>query len=96
MTEQHKDHCQSSRIHEYSNLLEYAFGLDPRSPNTGNLTPSSVITDGGIGYSAITFKRPLAAQDLRYVVQTTDDLGTWRDGSIYEGAAVTPSSAETT
>ena len=30
------------------------------------------------------------------MVQVTDDLETWRDGSVYEGAVVTPSNAETT
>ncbi|MFV1995363.1 MAG: immunoglobulin-like domain-containing protein, partial [Verrucomicrobiales bacterium] len=79
-----------------SNLLEYALGLDPAVANTGKLTQSTVELDGGSLYPAITFKRPLAAQDLQYVVQVTDDLGTWRDGVVYQGNSLTPSNAETT
>lgn len=72
------------------NLLEYGLGLDPRvndglgqSVRVVNvLRPSS---GGGVAdvHLELTFIRPPAIEDVRYVVEVTSDLRTWQRGHAY-------------
>lgn len=56
-----------------SNLLEYAFGLDPRSRDSGYpLTASPLGTRSGIA-----FRRALGREDLSWLVEGSTDLNAW-------------------
>lgn len=52
-----------------SNLIEYAFGTNPVVMNT---TPSGVMAAGGI-----QFHLEAGHPDLEYVIEESEDLGTW-------------------
>jgi Domain of unknown function (DUF5060) len=69
------------------NILEYAFGLDPNSPNPN---PISFAPVGD--HLTITFKRPHPAPaDLVYTPQVAGDLssGIWNSGPSYTSQTVT-------
>lgn len=51
------------------NLLKYALGLDPRSPEV-----SPVVVDTSTGYLRLTALRNQNATDVQYSVQVTTDL----------------------
>lgn len=55
-----------------SNLLEYAFGLDPRIPDAQNLIPAGSISPGG--RLQFSYRRNTVATDLTYTVQGVSDL----------------------
>ena len=58
----------------FSNLLEYALGLDPRSREAANRRP---ITDTQTGYLRLTFTRPRPApSDIIYEVEVHGSLAT--------------------
>jgi len=57
------------------NLIEYAFGSDPKVPDAGRAGhPRAVVVDGRLG---VRFTRPVAATDLEYRIETSSDLATW-------------------
>lgn len=59
-------------------LIRYAFVQDPKDPKTlANLPHLKMVN----GYPAIEFTKAWAATDLRYVIEVSDDLKTWRSGS---------------
>ena len=58
---------------ELSNLLEYAFGLDPKRDSTADAPSASVIGNK----LTITFDRWKKSIDLGYDVEVSDDLDTW-------------------
>jgi hypothetical protein len=76
-----------------TNLLEYAFGFDPREPEEDGEPQPGFVTVDGVRYLAITFRRNLAAADVVYTPQATSDLRTWEVGLIPvgdpDGAVVT-------
>ena len=56
-----------------SNLLEYAFNLDPRQPSPAN----QIRTSADATYFSIIYPRALAAADLTFVIERSSDLRTW-------------------
>jgi hypothetical protein len=70
-----------------ANLLEYALARDPHTPDGlgETLRVEAVATDDDEGriHLEITFVRPPGREDLRYVVEVSDDLVTWRRGHAY-------------
>ena len=72
-----------------SNLLKYAFNLNPLVPNRSGLPVVGTIMSGGSQYLTTTYTtRPLAG-DLTYSVQASTDLVNWT-------AITTPAAATTT
>ena len=64
------------------NLLRYAFDLDPRRPVfVGGLPKVTVsVPPGGTErYQMITYRRFIDANDVRYLVQVSEDFLTWTD-----------------
>lgn len=55
------------------NLLEYGFGLDPKTPGKTGL-PAARFADGRF---RLSFARPVGAVDLEYVIEGSEDLRTW-------------------
>jgi len=60
------------------NLVEYALGLAPKSPDAGHGFSSSVQLVNGQPYLTLTFQRLLLAHEVAYSVEVTDDLVHWR------------------
>ncbi len=61
------------------NLLEYAFGYEPKTYNAIGLPTTSV--QGG--YYTIQFSQDTSLTDLSYSVEQSTDLFTWNTGSSY-------------
>lgn len=61
------------------NLAEYAFGLDPKRPDTFTARESLPRARLREGRLTVTFRRPLAITDLRYQLQSSTDLVRWTD-----------------
>jgi hypothetical protein len=62
------------------NLVEYAFGLDPNQADSAearSVLPQARVRDGHL---TIEFRKRVAAVDLEYTVEVSDDLRTWRAG----------------
>jgi hypothetical protein len=61
-----------------ANLLEYAFGLNPRSPDSAEGHPEPTIVDvGGESYLALRYRESKAAEGLEFKVEAADGLGNW-------------------
>ena len=69
-------------------LLEYALGLDPEVANSDPGYSSLIVSDGGIDYQALSFRRQKNVLDLTYVVQVSDDLENWSTISQTVGSPV--------
>ncbi len=64
------------------NLLEYAFGRSPLSPDANDAIPAPSIDANG--YLNLSFFQASDRPDLSYLVEWTDDLtATWRSGPDY-------------
>ncbi len=61
-----------------SNLLYYAFVMDPKDPKTFANMPDAKMVDGCL---AIEFTKAWAATDIRYVIEVSDDMKAWRSSS---------------
>lgn len=72
------------------NVAEYALGSGPLTPN-GAPTEWMRVTDGGVGYPAIRFRRRTGTSDLTVLVQVSTDLAAWKDNTT--GAFTTEVSA---
>ncbi len=59
------------------NLLEYAFGGDPKAPGTAPLPTLSTTESGGQKFLQISFARVGEANDIEYHVQASEDLANW-------------------
>lgn len=58
------------------NLLEYAFGTNPKVAQGSAVNrPQAILVGGRVG---VRFNRPVAAIDLRFVPEVSDDLIGWR------------------
>jgi hypothetical protein len=58
------------------NLVEYAFGFDARTMDTKTPgLPKPIIIDGRLG---IRYIRPVAVEDVDYLIETSTDLRTWQ------------------
>ncbi len=62
-----------------SNLLAYAFNLDPTVQNFSGLPMTTVQN----GYMTISYVQVITATDLVYTVQVSSDLINWNSGSSY-------------
>ena len=59
-----------------NHFLEYAFGTDPLLGDD-ELSPAASAADG---YLTIQFRRNLAAKDVAFTVEVSDDLTVWESG----------------
>ncbi len=67
------------------NLVEYAFGTDPRTPTPGAWPVGSIQRVGGTNYFGLSFRRATNAVGVQCSVMMADTLGTngWVLGSRY-------------
>lgn len=63
-----------------SNLLKYAFGLDPFTPSAASM-PAAALDSGSL---AITYNQVLSATDITYTVQWSADLVSWSNAGVTE------------
>lgn len=64
------------------NLIKYALGLSATKPAAAGERPAIHLTEtGGFRYPALTVPRRVRRSDVSYVVETSDDLSTWRSGA---------------
>ncbi len=78
------------------NLLEYALGRDPLSPDSGPVLAQGVVNVGGTDYQSFTFTRPcLGARPtgIVYLPQRSDGLGGWSTTGVE--TTVAPSTTDT-
>lgn len=61
------------------NIWAYAFGLDPRTHQSGANASSLVVEDSGNKYLALQFRKQTYSEDLMYQLQESNDLHTWSD-----------------
>jgi hypothetical protein len=71
-----------------ANLLEYAFGSDPGSPQSKNTVVSDIVTSGTRRHLRLYIDR--RRDDLRYIVEGSKDLSTWGELKRYEGIGTEP------
>ncbi|MBC8010631.1 MAG: hypothetical protein H7067_11105 [Burkholderiales bacterium] len=83
----------------FSNLLEYALGLDPRVADSASAAPqASAPLIGDARYLALSFSRPAVGRpDVNYAVEISNDLATWRrdTGEVVAHSAQTIGERET-
>ncbi len=60
-----------------SNLLSYAFNLNPMDPNPAGLPAVQELN----GYLTITYFHRIAPSDITYTVEVSPDLSTWNSGA---------------
>ncbi len=69
------------------NLMEYAFGTDPRASQPDSVLPrAGTVTAGGQLYATLTWQRPLRTLDLTYAPDFSSDLTAWSQDSVITGA----------
>jgi hypothetical protein len=66
------------------NLLEYAFGRDPKAADVAGIVPAV-----SANKMRISFPRDPACTDITYTVQASSDLTTWDDIAQSTGGATT-------
>ncbi|MCP4846471.1 MAG: hypothetical protein GY899_00810, partial [Verrucomicrobiaceae bacterium] len=65
-------------------IIEYLGGLSDSIPSTGRLPAFSVISDDGINYLAITFRRDPRAEDVTHFIEVSEDLENWSSSETSE------------
>ncbi len=75
-----------------ANLVEYALGLDPKTPNA-NAVPSTAINNGG--FPELTFTKSTTAVDVGYIVEVSTNLVDWNSVETVAAAPVLPASTTT-
>jgi hypothetical protein len=66
----------------FTNLEEYAYGLDPLAQNAASAAPQIALASYGDGSAlTATFTRNTAATDVTLVVETSVDLVNWTSGA---------------
>ena len=73
-----------------SNLLEYAFGLDPQSGDAKGLPEARVSHFGGMLYLDYSFRFAPHATDLGFNVEVSDDLELWDDSPDHAESVGSP------
>jgi hypothetical protein len=65
-----------------SNLLEYAFGLDPKTPSRNGLPIVGLATrsEDGMTYLTLTYSTPVYATGLTFIPQISTNLVNWQSG----------------
>lgn len=61
-------------------IARYAFGLDPIAPQHSTGGPAFQIRDDHL---TVSFRRPVARNDVRHIVEVSDDLVTWYSGENF-------------
>ncbi len=74
------------------NLLEYAFGLQPKTPDSGGNIPVVGVSGSNL---TITYRRNLTATDLSWQVMQSTDLVTWTPASVSESIVSTSGNIRT-
>ncbi|MES2475565.1 MAG: LamG-like jellyroll fold domain-containing protein [Verrucomicrobiota bacterium] len=74
------------------NLLERAFALNPKTPDAAAAQPVAA-NDGS--FLTLTYQRSLAATDLEFQAQWSDDLASWFDTDITDSLISTGATTET-
>lgn len=64
-----------------TNLVEYAFGLNPASPSNADAPVSSVTNIAGSNYLTLRYRHNKAALDLACTVEVSGNLMTWTTGT---------------
>ena len=62
------------------NLHEYAFGIEPKTSDTGGLPIVSLQPSGAL---AIAYTHVKSATDITYIVEVSNDLALWKFGAAY-------------
>lgn len=75
----------------YTNLVEYALGLEPKSANGGAIT--SLAASGGEW--VFTYTRPAAVSDVTYAVEFSTTLTTWTTTGVTHELVSTAGGVET-
>ena len=70
------------------NVLEYAFGTEPKIANVTNLPVGAIQNIGGTNYLTLTFRRSPTAGDLTYTPQSGAPIGTWNGVPVQVGVPV--------
>ncbi len=74
------------------NLLERAFARDPNVPDTAAATPQAA-NDGT--FLTLTYQRSLAATDLQFQAEWSNDLATWQETGVTDSLISTGPTTET-
>lgn len=61
------------------NLVEYAVGTSPLTPNASSIS-SATTSVGGLQYLSLNISRSSLRADITYVVEVSDDLVSWYSG----------------
>jgi hypothetical protein len=72
------------------NLMEYAFGLNPKLAGTGGLPTVGTRRVADLRYLSIRYTQVLFATDISYTVEVSGDLITWNSGPSYTVLARAP------
>jgi|GEM_PF-2914107 len=75
----------------YSNLLEYALGLEPKSPSSSGLPEVSTTSTDWI----YTYTRPVDRSELTYTVEVSTDLVLWTTGGVVHELVSSAAGVET-
>ncbi|HUF62989.1 MAG TPA: CotH kinase family protein, partial [Verrucomicrobiales bacterium] len=72
-----------------ANFVEYALGLDPRTPDPASLPTLHFSTGNGLRLAELVFERPLDRTDIRFELQSSADLRTWAvdAGAVFQVTA---------
>ena len=65
-----------------SNLLAYALGADLLHPPATTAPSAVIVSEGGVDYPAIQYRRRQSATDTTIIVESTTSLETWLDTPI--------------
>ena len=77
-----------------SNLLKYAFGLDPKSDGVAGLPQVSTTRVGGQNYLTLTYTKVISATDITYTAEVSPDLTAWTSGANATVAVSTTNNAD--
>lgn len=83
-----------------TNLLEYAFGREPRQPDTDALPTVAPVEVAGTKFLSVTYSRRQPDGDLLYEIQASNDLAHWsaanteQVGVVNHGATATVTARE--
>ncbi len=69
-------------------IFEYGFGRNPKANDAPASYSSTIITEGGVDYFALRFRRLKNALDLTYLVEVSSDLTNWTPVAIPIGNPV--------
>ncbi len=83
-------------VDDLSNLVEYAFDLDPNVQTTVGFPTPVVLPINGQDYLAVQFQRREPPSELVYLTRATDNFTTWFPGCEYSDSLLLNATAHTT